>query len=89
MSFEYNTFKYLNVNIIVMAEISLPEELIARMREHPEIHWDDIIIQTIKGKLEKLALANELAQNSTLTEEDAIEIGKLINKSGLKSYLSS
>ena len=69
--------------------VRLPDELIDEMTKYPDIPWDQIIKKVIEEHLTKLAIADSLVENSEFTEEDAIEIGREINKSALKEFLKN
>lgn len=66
---------------MVTLTLSVPQELKEEMDETPEINWSEVARAAIKEKIKQLKAFNALVANSKLTEEDALELGKKINKS--------
>lgn len=60
--------------------LSVTEELRKKMEKFPEINWSEVARQSIIQKLSLLEKMNRLLKNSRLTEKDAIELGKKVNK---------
>ena len=60
--------------------LSVTKELKKLMEEHPDINWSEVARQAIIQKLTLLEKMDHLLKNSALTEKDAIEIGRKINK---------
>ena len=60
--------------------LSVSKDLKKLMDEHPDINWSEVARQAIIQKLTLLEKMDRLLKNSTLTEKDAIEIGRKINK---------
>lgn len=60
--------------------LSVSKELKKMMDEHPEINWSEVARQSIILKLTFLAKMDRLLKNGKLTEKDAIEIGRKVNK---------
>ena len=58
--------------------IKLPEELIQRMRAHPDVKWDSYIKTAVERKLEQMEVLEKLLEKSQLTEEEAERIGHSI-----------
>ncbi|MFH0701851.1 MAG: hypothetical protein V2A62_05460 [Candidatus Woesearchaeota archaeon] len=73
---------------MVSLTLSVPEELKKEMEQFPEINWSEIARQTIQKRLEILKQFREFTKDSTLTEGDALRLGKEVNKSLAKRYLS-
>lgn len=67
-----------------MANVTLavPEELRRIMRSHPEIKWSEVARQAMWEYAKKLEMMDEVTGKSSLTEMDALEVGRAI-KSGL------
>lgn len=65
---------------MVSITLSVPEELKIEMDEHPEMNWSEIARQAIRDKITILKKMDLLLSKSKLTEKDALEIGKKINK---------
>ena len=61
--------------------LSVPEELKNEMDEFGEINWSAVAREAIRGKVVQLKLLKVIASKSKLSEKDALELGKKINKS--------
>jgi len=73
---------------MVSITLSVPEELKTEMDLHPEMNWSEIARQAIREKLVILKKMNILLAKSKLTEKDALEIGKKVNKTVAKRFLA-
>ncbi len=71
---------------MVRLTVPIPGELKTEMDRHPEINWSEIAKEAIYDKLILLKKMDALLETSTLTEEDALELGKLINKKVANKY---
>ena len=60
--------------------LAIPEELHKLMRKHKHIKWSEVARKAIQDQARKLDLMDKLLSKSELTEEDALEIGRKINK---------
>ena len=65
-----------------MAEIKvvIPEDLKRVMDRTPFIDWSNVARDAIRMQASKLARLKAIASKSKLTEEDALELGRKINK---------
>jgi hypothetical protein len=70
--------------ISVKFEISV--DLKKQMDEFPNIDWAKIMEQKIKSTLEDLRFMHGFTAESTMTENDAIELGEELNKRMAKRY---
>lgn len=61
--------------------LSVPEELKQEMEKSKEINWSAVAREAIKDKIIQLKLFKTIVTKSKLTEKDALEIGRKINKS--------
>ena len=61
--------------------LSVPEELKNEMDEFVDINWSAVARGAIKEKILQLKLFKSITSKSKLTEKDALELGKKINKS--------
>lgn len=66
--------------------LSMPEELKKEMDESKEINWSEVARTAIRQKLAQLRILKSIAAKSKLTEKDALELGKKINKSLHERY---
>lgn len=65
---------------MVNMTLAIPDELNELMKKHNGIRWSEIARKGIKEYADKLELMDKILTNSKLTEQDAIEIGRKINK---------
>ncbi|MBS3056489.1 MAG: hypothetical protein J4473_03585 [Candidatus Aenigmarchaeota archaeon] len=63
-----------------MAGLELPEDMKGRMERFPEINWSAVLRKAVSEKLEKLAFLEFFASESEMTEEEAVRLGKEVNK---------
>ncbi len=66
--------------------LALPEDLHKIMRKHKQIKWSEVAREAIKKEAEKLELMDRILSKSELTEEDALEIGRKVNKGIAKRH---
>ncbi len=66
--------------------LAIPEDLHEIMRKHSQIKWSEVARQAISEKARKLELMDKLLAKSELTEEDALEIGRKINRGIAKRH---
>ena len=71
---------------MVSITLAVPPELKAEMDEHPELNWSEIARRALRDKLELLKKMDKLLANSKLTEEEAIYLGRKVNKGLAKRY---
>ncbi len=60
--------------------VSLPEDLNSVMRRHASIDWAGIAGDAIRKAAAEIELLESIASGSTLTEEDAMVLGKKVKK---------
>jgi hypothetical protein len=65
-----------------MAELKIviPEDLKREIDRSPSIDWSKVVRDAIREKASKLALLKTMASKSKMTELDALELGKKVNK---------
>ena len=71
---------------MVSITLSVPEELKKEMDLFQEINWSAVARTAIKNRIDMLKKFKEFTRDSTLTEEDALRIGKEVNKGLAKRY---
>ena len=69
--------------------LAIPEDLHARMKQHSEIRWSEVIRKTIAEKIDALEMMDKLSGKSRLTKKDIDVLSKKIdfgvaNKLGLR-----
>ncbi len=72
---------------MVSITLSVPEELKVEMEHFPEINWSEVARAAIRQKVLLLVKMDKLLKNSKLTEEDAIELGRKVNRAVAKRFL--
>lgn len=60
--------------------LSVPSGLKTEMDLFEDINWSAVAREAIKKRIEQLKLFKSIVSKSKLTEKDAIELGKKINK---------
>jgi len=66
--------------------LSVPEDLKHEMDENKEINWSEVARAAIKIKVAQLSILKAISSKSKLTEKDALELGREINKSLHQKY---
>lgn len=65
---------------MVSVTLAIPAELKHRMDEHEEINWSAVAREAFVQKIADLEFIRTFKSQSTLTEEDALRLGKELNK---------
>ena len=66
--------------------LSVPEDLKKDMDDSKEINWSEVARAAIREKVSQLRILKSIAAKSQLTEKDALELGRKINKSLHERY---
>jgi len=61
--------------------LSVPKDLKRDMEGSKEINWSEVARAAIKTKVAQLKILKTISAKSKLTEKDALEIGRKINRS--------
>lgn len=72
---------------MVSITLSLPRELKLEMDEFEMINWSAVAREAIRQKVSQLRILNSITAKSKLTEKDALELGRKINKSLHERYI--
>lgn len=72
---------------MVNLTLAVPKEMKSEMDAFPEINWSEVARQAIARKLRDLRFLRKLRSESDLTEEDAIDLGRKVNRALAKRYL--
>lgn len=64
--------------------LALPERLHREMRRHPEIRWAEVARRALTRELSRLRVYDRLLSGSKLTEKDAVEIGRKVNRAAAR-----
>ena len=60
--------------------LAIPADLRAKMNRFPEINWSEVARRAILDKMQILERMQQLLAHSTLTEQDAIAIGRRVKQ---------
>lgn len=71
---------------MVNITLAMPEDLKKEMDKFPEINWSALVREAIKKRILLLKQIKEFTKDSELTEEDAIRLGREVNKAVHKRY---
>jgi hypothetical protein len=71
---------------MVNLTLAVPKEMKSDMDEFPEINWSEVARQAIAQKLRDLHFLKRMKSKSTLTEEDAVALGRKVNRALAKRY---
>lgn len=71
---------------MVSITLAVPAELKHDMDKFPEINWSAVAREAIKQKILLLKKFREFAKDSSLTEEDAVRLGREVNRALAKRY---
>jgi len=71
---------------MVSITLSVPVELKIEMDSFADINWSAVARDAIKRKVDLLHKFKEFSRESSLTEEDALTLGRKVNKAVAKHY---
>ena len=74
---------------MVSLTLAIPKEIRKEMDKHPEINWSEVARQAILRKILLLRKMDSLLRKSKLTDKEALELGREVNKALSKRYKSS
>jgi predicted transcriptional regulator len=66
--------------------LAVPEDLKKKMDELPEMNWSEIARKAISEKVQEYTLFKSIVKKSKLTEQDAIRMGREVNKALHERY---
>ena len=66
--------------------LAVPSELKNKMESFPEMNWSEVARQAFMQRIKDLEFLKKFKSDSTLTEEDALKLGRELNKSLAKRY---
>ncbi|MFH1721314.1 MAG: hypothetical protein ABH950_01775 [Candidatus Altiarchaeota archaeon] len=67
--------------------LSVPVDLKKKMEKFPEMNWSEVARQAFDRKIQDLEFLRKFSAKSELSQEDAILLGREVNKSLAKRYL--
>ena len=66
--------------------LAVPSELKNKMETFPEMNWSEVARQAFMQRIKDLEFLRKFKSDSTLTEEDALRLGRELNKNLAKKY---
>ena len=66
--------------------LAVPSELKDKMEKFPEMNWSEVARQAFTQRIKDLEFLKKFKSDSTLTEEDALRLGRKLNKNLAKRY---
>ena len=66
--------------------LAVPSELKDKMEKFPEMNWSEVARQAFMQRIKDLEFLKKFNSDSTLTEEDALRLGRELNKNLAKRY---
>ena len=66
--------------------LSMPDELLKKMRIMKEIKWSEVARRAIQERIEDLIALEKIASKGKLTEKDVEEIGEKIKRGIAKRH---
>lgn len=66
--------------------VNVPNDLKQDMNALDEINWSAVARKAFDDKVKLMKKMNELLKNSKLTEEDAVKLGRKVNKGMLEKH---
>lgn len=69
---------------MVNITLAVTEEIKKKMGSFPEMNWSEVARQAIMQRIILLEKMNTLLKNSKLTEEDALRLGREVNKGAIR-----
>ena len=60
--------------------LAVPSELKHKMETFPEMNWSEVARQAFMQRIKDLEFLKKFKSDSTLTEEDALRLGKEVSK---------
>ena len=71
---------------MVSMTLSISKEIKKEMELYPEINWSAVARAAILRKIEILKEMDKILENSKLTEEDALALGRKITKKAAQRF---
>jgi len=60
--------------------LAIPEKLKEKMDSFPEMNWSEVARQAFLQKINDLEFIKKFKEKSTLTEKDALRVGKEVGR---------
>lgn len=72
---------------MVNMTLSIPEDLMKKMKRFSEIRWSEVARKAMEQRANDLEVLDKLTEKSTLTEKDAIELGRKLKRATAEKFL--
>lgn len=79
-------FTHNGVDDMTTMTLAVPPELKHKMETFPEMNWSEVARQAFIQRIEDLEFLRKFKSDSTLTKEDALRLGRELNKNLAKRY---
>ena len=66
--------------------LAVPDEMKKKMDSFPEMNWSEVARQAFMQRIKDLEFLKKFKSDSTLTEEEALRLGRELNKNLAKRY---
>ena len=66
--------------------LAVPSELKQRMETFPEMNWSEVARQAFTQRIHDLEFLKKFKKDSSMTEEDALRMGRELNEKLAKRY---
>jgi len=76
----------MEVESMTTMTLAVPSELKHKMETFPEMNWSEVARQAFMQRINDLEFLKKFKSDSTLTEEDALRLGRELNKNLAKRY---
>lgn len=67
--------------------LAIPKEIRDKMSQFPEINWSEVARQAFQQKIQDMEFLREFKKRSSLTEKEALELGRKVSRSLGKRYM--
>ncbi len=71
---------------MVNMTLSVPKELKKDMDSLPWVNWSEVARSAFRDRVRELKVLEEFTSDSEITDEDALELGRKVNRSLHKRY---
>lgn len=71
---------------MVSVTLSVAEDIKQEMDQFPEINWSAVAREAIRQRLVMLHKFREFTKDSTLTEEEALQLGREVSRKAQKRH---
>ena len=77
---------YLHCDNMANITLSIPENLKLELQKHREVNWSAVTRRAMEEHIQKLHIADAIANKSKLTKKDIDELDRLIKKDIAKAH---